>query len=190
MTRPLIGRSARPHSRHERMSRSFASASAAVSAGERFKRFDILPHVDPLSRLAAVEALVGLSLSPEWRDRADAGIALAQFVELEQAAEALRRLVLDPQDTGVTDSTVESLVRRGDAVSLRIVAGALLSAELSEEDSTFEWIESGIAKGFGYVLVDEDALAETTRACKMLAEAEAVDALAAYIKSQASNEKA
>ncbi|WP_405064392.1 hypothetical protein OG474_22810 [Kribbella sp. NBC_01505] len=76
-----------------------------------------------------VAALVELAGSDDYRDRADAGRALASFAELPEAREPLVRRVLDRRDTFVTLVTAEALLRRKDLVGFAIVAQALASAD-------------------------------------------------------------
>jgi hypothetical protein len=75
------------------------------------------------ARRAAVIALIGLARSRDYRDRADAGRALASFAETPEAQGPLLELVLDAGDTFVTRVTAEALLRRQDTVGL--VAGRL-----------------------------------------------------------------
>lgn len=87
-----------------------------------------------------------MSLSPDYRDRADAGVALASLVDSRQAPERLRQLVLDPDDTVVTRKTVEALARRGDSAALTVIAAALASADIDRE----EWIATGVRDALGW----------------------------------------
>ncbi|MET9276138.1 hypothetical protein [Kribbella sp. NPDC003557] len=76
-----------------------------------------------------VTALIELAASADYRDRADAGRALAVFAEAPEARDPLRRLVLDNGDTFVTLTTAEALLRRQDTAGFTIVAEALTSAD-------------------------------------------------------------
>lgn len=80
-------------------------------------------------RRRVVTALVELAGSDDYRDRADAGRALANFAEATESQEPLLRLVLDANDTFVTLATTEALLRRHDTSGLAIVAEALASAD-------------------------------------------------------------
>ncbi|MFT7835739.1 hypothetical protein Q5530_06285 [Saccharothrix sp. BKS2] len=113
------------------------------------------------ARRAAVVALVGLAGSPDCRDRADAGGALARFAELAEAGETLLRLVLDPEDTFVTRVTAEALLRRGDVVGLAVVASALAAADVGHVD----WIHAAVLDVFGVFAGDRDA---AVRECGVL----------------------
>lgn len=66
--------------------------------------------------------------SPLWSVRADAGRRLATSAELVGVADVLHRLLLDAQDTGVTQRTAEALLARGDTRGLRTVLAALFYA--------------------------------------------------------------
>jgi hypothetical protein len=101
--------------------------------------------VDIPARQAAADALIALSLSPDWSDRQDAGVALASFAESETVSARLRELVLDPEDSAVTRATVAALIHRRDAASLAVVAAALLSAD----DNTIDWMDTGARDALG-----------------------------------------
>lgn len=93
--------------------------------------------------------------SPLWSVRAAAGRRLAVVPQIEAVADALRRLLLDAQDTGVTSDTAVALLARRDLPRLRAVLAALavstgqgtadqLSAEL---DGDPRWITgNGVAE--------------------------------------------
>ncbi len=85
--------------------------------------------MDERRRHLAAGALISLATSDDYRDRADAGRALASFAEGSEARASLVRLVLDPDDTFVTRETAEALLRRQDAAGFAIVAEALASAD-------------------------------------------------------------
>jgi hypothetical protein len=80
-------------------------------------------------RRPVVTALIKLAASDDYRDRADAGRALASFAEAAESQECLLRLVLDVNDTFVTLATAEALLRRQDTAGFTIVAEALVSAD-------------------------------------------------------------
>jgi hypothetical protein len=84
-------------------------------------------------RLSAVGALIELAAGDDYRDRADAGRALAVFAEVTEAREPLLRLVLDAGDTFVTLTTAEALLRRQDIAGFTIIAEALTSADVQQQ---------------------------------------------------------
>ena len=103
--------------------------------------------MDDDARTAAVRSLARLSESSDYRDRAVAGIGLASFAGLAAADDALRRLVLDPEDTHVTSETTFSLARFADRdAGLAVVASAFHSAD---EDQA-NWIESGLEDALSF----------------------------------------
>ncbi|OZV84527.1 hypothetical protein CA850_01350 [Micromonospora echinospora] len=109
--------------------------------------------MDDEARRAAVAALKDLVRSRDYRDRADAGRALASFAERPEAAEALRELVLDVDDTFVTRATTEALLRRMDTVGLATVACALAQTDSNHGD----WIHAAVIDVFGVFSRDRDA---------------------------------
>lgn len=117
--------------------------------------------MDGALRNAAVAGLVDLGRSHDYRDRSDAGRALASFAEMPEAASVLLELVLDPGDTFVTRSTAVAVLRRKDPAGLRIVAEALPAADDSHED----WIHTAVADVFGVFADDRD---EAVRVCEEL----------------------
>ncbi|MFI6228547.1 hypothetical protein ACIBCR_14700 [Micromonospora echinospora] len=119
--------------------------------------------MDDGARRAAVAALRDLARSRDYRDRADAGCALASFAELPEAAEALRELVLDAGDTFVTRTTAEALLRRMDTLGLAVVGSALAVADPGHGD----WIHTAVVDVFGVFSRDRDA---AMRDCAALTE--------------------
>ncbi|NUP41119.1 MAG: hypothetical protein HOY76_29900 [Streptomyces sp.] len=103
-------------------------------------------------------ALGALGGSRDFRDRADAGRALAAFAELPEAAGSLLALVLDPDDTFVTRVTAEALLRRGDRAGLAVVASALAVAD----DGHGDWIGTAALDALGVFAADRD---EALRLC-------------------------
>jgi hypothetical protein len=91
-------------------------------------------------RQAAATALAALATSPDHRDRADAGRALAGFAEVPGAQELLLHLVLDADDTFVTLHTAAALLRRHDRIGLAVVARAMARAEPDQA----EWIGTAL----------------------------------------------
>ncbi|MGW4650410.1 hypothetical protein [Kitasatospora sp. NPDC004289] len=103
-------------------------------------------------RHEAVEALRELSRSHDYRDRADAGRALAGFAEMREACGPLLALVLDPGDTFVTRVTAEAVLRRKDRIGLAVVASALAVADSNQSD----WIHTAILDVFSTFSEDRD----------------------------------
>lgn len=97
------------------------------------------------ARITAVDALAALARSIDVRDRADAGHALAAFAEMAEAQAVLTVLLLDDENTFVTLTTAEALLRRKDTHGLAAVAAAFATADstpwctptTSSKDSTF-----------------------------------------------------
>ena len=103
-------------------------------------------------RHAAVTALRELGRSHDYRDRADAGHALAGFAEMQEALEPLLELVLDAGDTFVTRVTVEAVLRRKDRIGLAVVASALAVADSNHSD----WIHTALHDVFSIFSKDRD----------------------------------
>lgn len=107
--------------------------------------------------------------SPLWFVRAAAGRRLAASAELVEVAEVLHRLLLDAQDTGVTQETAEALLARGDTQGLRIVLVALSCAAETwtldqlgaAVDCDPNWMteegESRLVRGLQELTADDDA---------------------------------
>ena len=115
------------------------------------------------ARRAVVTALCELAAGPNYRDRADAGRALASFTDVPEATEPSLDLVLDADDTPVTYATVEALLRRHDAAGLAVVAAALNAADQSQID----WIGDAVIDVFGVSSRDRDT---ALRQCRELAD--------------------
>ena len=109
-------------------------------------------QVDRDRRHAAVTALRELGRSHDYRDRADAGHALAGFAEMQEALEPLLELVLDAGDTFVTRVTVEAVLRRKDRIGLAVVASALAVADSNHSD----WIHTALHDVFSIFSKDRD----------------------------------
>lgn len=118
--------------------------------------------MDNEARRAVVTALMGLAESSDYRDRADAGRALAAFAETPEAGSPLLKLLLDADDTFVTRVTAEALLRRHDAAGLAAVAAALAGADANHAD----WIHTAVLDVFGAFSSDRDA---AVRGCEALA---------------------
>jgi hypothetical protein len=98
--------------------------------------------VDQARRQVAAAALVQLATSDDYRDRADAGRALANFAQDAEARTSLLRLLLDPDDTFVTFETAEAVLRRQDAVGFATIAEALASADLQHSTYIHDAVRS------------------------------------------------
>jgi hypothetical protein len=92
--------------------------------------------------------------SSSWARRAQAGGALAPFAEIPEAAEVLKALLLDGQDTAVTRQTAQALIRAGTVAAAEILAQAVAGAD----DSHTDWIQTGV----------DDALAKGARVRDLL----------------------
>ena len=119
--------------------------------------------VDRDRRQPVVTSLIDLAASDDYKDRADAGRALAVFAEAAQARETLLRLVLDRGDTFVTLTTAEALLRRQDAVGLAIVAEALASADAQQSS----YVEEAVSAVFTMFASERDHALE---ACDALSQ--------------------
>ena len=73
-------------------------------------------------------AMLREAKSPSWSIRAAAGCRLAADAEDKEVARVLNDLLLDGQDTAVTQQTTEALLRRNDVPGLRLVLAALAEA--------------------------------------------------------------
>ena len=102
--------------------------------------------MDGEARTAAVGALARLGESSDFRDRVAAGGGLASFAGLAAADDALRRLLLDPEDMAVTRETAFSLARLNERAGLAVVVSALVSAD---EDQS-NWIASGLEDSLSF----------------------------------------
>ncbi|MFD9369202.1 hypothetical protein ACFWA6_16090 [Streptomyces sp. NPDC060020] len=109
-------------------------------------------QVDSALRYASVMVLIELARSRDYRDRADAGRALAGLAERPEAVGPLQELVLDTGDTFVTRVTAQALLRRNDVVGLSIVASALSAADANHCD----WICTAIMDVLGIFSSDRD----------------------------------
>jgi len=113
------------------------------------------------ARRAVVSALTGLAASPDYRDRADAGRALACFADIPGAREALRGLLLDADDTFVTRVTAEALFRRHDRAGLAVAAAAFATADPNHAD----YIHTAMIDVFVVYAAERDA---AVRECEAL----------------------
>lgn len=113
-------------------------------------------------RRSAVAALVALADAGSYRDRADAGRALASFAERPDARGPLLRLLLDAEDTLVTLETATALLRRHDRAGLDLVARAMAGAD---PDQT-EWLGTAVREVLGIYATERDA---ALRECAELA---------------------
>ncbi|MGA5098543.1 hypothetical protein ACPCAC_14455 [Streptomyces lavendulocolor] len=78
---------------------------------------------------SAVRSALRDACSASWSVRADAGRRLAGMAQDAEVAAVLLRLLLDGQDTWVTQETAEALLERGDETGLRLVLAALTTAD-------------------------------------------------------------
>src|ERR1700759_1227763 len=115
------------------------------------------------ARLAAVATLLHLADGVDYRDRADAGRALASFADVPQAQPALHRLLLDAADTFVTHATADALLRRKDTIGLATVARALADADTNHAD----WIHTAVHDVFTIYARERD---NAVRTCAVLTE--------------------
>jgi hypothetical protein len=109
--------------------------------------------VDNDARSAVVAALLGLAGSSDYRDRADAGQALAVLAERPETTQPLLRLLLDPDDTFVTAATAAALLRRADGIGLAAVAHALAGAD----DNHADWLYTAVQNEFSVYENHRDA---------------------------------
>ncbi|MBO3743084.1 hypothetical protein [Actinoplanes flavus] len=79
--------------------------------------------------------------SPDWAVRAAAGRQLAASDDLDEVADLLHRLLLDPHDTGVTGETAAALLQRRDTAGLRHVLRARNNAA---ESCTAEELQAAL----------------------------------------------
>ncbi|MEW2259832.1 hypothetical protein [Streptomyces sp. NPDC047869] len=79
--------------------------------------------------------------SPTWSLRAAAGRQLAASIRIDEVADVLLRLLLDPQDTGVTQDTADALLARKDTIGLRHV---LLARSFAASFDTADQISAAL----------------------------------------------
>lgn len=115
------------------------------------------------ARAAVVAALVALAESAAFRDRVDAGKALARFVEDSRARPVLVAMLAEDADTMVTVEVAEELLRRRDAPGLAAVAAGLARADANHAD----WIHTAVADVFMVYGRERD---EGLRVCSSLAD--------------------
>ncbi len=97
-------------------------------------------------RAGAVTALVTLGRSEIWTDRRDAAVALASFLDSDDAQAALYDLLLDGSDTAVTKAATAAVARRADARGWAVITLALASADDNQGDG----IRTGVREGVGW----------------------------------------
>ncbi|MER5382963.1 hypothetical protein ABT040_22215 [Streptomyces sp. NPDC002688] len=107
--------------------------------------------------------------SPAWADRAAAGRQLAVSDRIEDLADVIHRLLLDPQDTAVIQETAEALLERKDTIGLRHVLLACSRATTDDAvdhlgaalDCDPEWMTTEgadrLIKQLNELATDEDA---------------------------------
>lgn len=89
-------------------------------------------------REAAVAALVALLQSADYHDRIDAGRALASFAADLRVEQELVRILADDEDTMVTRTTADALLRRHDSPGFAIVAAGLDRSDASHSDAIYD----------------------------------------------------
>ncbi|MFE4874092.1 hypothetical protein [Streptomyces sp. NPDC056682] len=80
--------------------------------------------------------------SPDWSVRAAAGRQLATSDRIDEVADIIHRLLLDEQNTGVTQDTAVALLARKDTAGLRCV---LLAASYAVETWTADEIYAALS---------------------------------------------
>jgi hypothetical protein len=68
----------------------------------------------------------------DWKDRCAEAIRLGPRADESAAAARLLTLLLDPDNTAVSQAAAEALLQRGDLVAVRLVAEAF---EVADEDT-------------------------------------------------------
>lgn len=96
-------------------------------------------------RGSVVAKLADLAESAAYTDRADAGRALASFVDQRQAVDLLGRLLLDSEDTFVSQATARALLERYDEAGIVIVCRAFAVAD----DHTLQHLYDAVQAAFG-----------------------------------------
>ncbi len=84
--------------------------------------------------------LVALATSENFRDRVAAANRLTRLVDVPTVRPWLHRLVLDDEDTAVSEAAARALTVRGDELALRVLAGAISIAD----DNQLDWITEGV----------------------------------------------
>jgi hypothetical protein len=79
--------------------------------------------------------------SPAWSVRAAAGRRLAMSDKIDEVADVLHRLLLDGQNTAVTQDTAVALLDRKDTIGLRCV---LLARSYASESWTADEIQAAL----------------------------------------------
>ena len=87
-----------------------------------------------------VADLVAPAKSENFRDRIAAATRLTQLADVPTARSCLHRLVLDDEDTAVTEAAARALTARGDELALQVLAGAMSEAD----DNQLDWIAEGV----------------------------------------------
>lgn len=89
--------------------------------------------------------LVTLAQSHDYRDRVVAATGMARLAHLPAATTWLQKLLLDAEDTAVTEAAARALIARGDEHGIRALVAALTEAD----DNQVDWIESGVGDALG-----------------------------------------
>ncbi|MEV4639210.1 hypothetical protein AB0J80_17830 [Actinoplanes sp. NPDC049548] len=87
-------------------------------------------------------AAISAASSPDWRARAQAGQDLARHADRDDVADRLLALLLDAQDTAVTDATAGAVLQRGDVTGVRLLARAVAAAD----DEHLDHLSAAIAE--------------------------------------------
>ena len=71
---------------------------------------------------------------PKWQERCAEATRLAPRAEESVAAARLLTMLLDPDDTAVSQAAAEALLQRGDLVAVRLVAEAFEGCRRGHEE--------------------------------------------------------
>jgi hypothetical protein len=100
-------------------------------------------------REPAARAALAAASSPDWSLRARAGVDLVAWADDPHVADVLLHLVLDPDDTVVTDRTCAALLRRNDEPAIRVLARGWATADDPEQHDHILWSLVGDLLGPG-----------------------------------------
>lgn len=89
-----------------------------------------------------VQKLLSQAHEADWSRRRDAGIALAGCSGQDAVAPVLLHLLLDPDDTGVTEGVTWALLREGGEPGLTLLARAAATAS----HDTVNWLAGPVAE--------------------------------------------
>jgi hypothetical protein len=94
------------------------------------------------SSALAVRKLIAQAQEADWSRRRDAGLALAPCADQADAAAALLDLLLDPDDTAVTEAVAWGLLRYGGEAGVTLIARAAAGAA----PDTVTWLAAPVAE--------------------------------------------